>query len=93
MAVVRRRRQAGERLARASRPPTNRNMGGGSAMPPGNYLAVDGLPTLLDGGCSLVPACLHLSLVASAHVVGPQHWDENLANWVLCAKCTILARF
>ena len=62
-------------------------------MPLGNNLAVDGLPNLLHGGCCLVPAHLHLRLVASVHVVGHEHWDENLANWVLCAKETILVKF
>ena len=72
--------RAGERLACASTPLTNRNMGCGSALHRDNHLLVDGLPHILDGGCSLIPAYLHLSLVACARVVGHGHRDENMVK-------------
>ena len=92
MEVVRRGHRAGERLAYPSRPPTNRNMAGGSTMHPGNNLAVGGLANHLESGCSLKPAYMHLSLVASARVVGHAHGDENVANCVLCVKCAVMAK-
>ena len=62
-------------------------------MHPADHLAVTGLPHRQGGGWSLVPACLHLSLVSAAPGVGHGQWDENVAKRVLCAKMVILCKF
>jgi hypothetical protein len=49
-------------------------------MHPADQLAVGCFPNFQGGKWSLVPACLHLSLVASACAVGLWQWHENMAQ-------------
>ena len=62
-------------------------------MHPADHLAISGLPRHCGGGWSLVPACLHLSLVSAAPGVGHRQWDENVAKNVLWSKNVILVKF